>query len=52
MKKLVAWQEDPVMEAPVEKEELEVHTGMSSEAQNLDGIYQDEESESVTIKRR
>ena len=52
MKKLVAWQEDPVMEAPVEKEELEVHTGMSSEAQNLDGIYQDEESESVTIKRQ
>ena len=52
MKKLVAWQEEPVMEAPVEKEKLEVHTGMSSEAQNLDGIYQDEESESVTIKRQ
>ena len=52
MKKLVAWQEEPVMEAPVEKEELEVHTGMSSEAQNLDGMYQDEESESVTIKRQ
>ena len=51
MKKLVAWQEEPVMEAPVENTKMEVHTGMGVEVQNPDGMYQDEESESVTIKR-
>ena len=51
MKKLVAWQEEPVMEAPVENTKMDVHTGMGVEVQNPDGMYQDEESESVTIKR-
>lgn len=51
MKKLVAWQEEPVMEAPVENTKMDVHTEMGVEVQNPDGMYQDEESESVTIKR-
>ena len=51
MKKLVAWQEEPVMEAPVENTKMDVHTGMGVEVQNPDWMYQDEESESVTIKR-
>ena len=51
MKKLVAWQEEPVMEVPVENTKMDVHTGMGVEVQNPDWMYQDEESESVTIKR-
>ncbi len=39
------------MEAPVENTKMDVHTGMGVEVQNPDGMYQDEESESVNIKR-
>lgn len=54
MKNLVAWKEEPEMEAPVENVEMEVHTGKGSEEQHSDEVEKDdesEESESVTIKR-
>ena len=54
MKTLVAWKEEPEMEAPVENVEMEVHTGKGSEEQHSDEVEKDdesEESESVTIKR-
>ena len=54
MKTLVAWKEEPVMEAPVENVEMEVSTGMGSEQQlpnEVDKDEESEESESVTIKR-
>ena len=54
MKTLVAWKEEPVMEAPVENVEMEVSTGMGGEQQipnEVDKDEESEESESVTIKR-
>ena len=54
MKNLVAWKEEPEIEAPVENVEMEVHTGKGSEEQHSDEVEKDdesEESESVTIKR-
>ena len=53
MKTLVAWKEEPVMEAPVENVEMEVNTGMDGEQlpNEVDRDEESEESESVTVKR-
>ena len=51
MKTLVAWKEEPTMEAPVENVEMEVHTDQSSEEQHPDGEDKDDESETITVKR-
>ena len=51
MKTLVAWKEEPVMEAPVENIEMVVHTGMGGEEQHPDEADKDEDSDSVTVKR-
>ena len=42
MKKLVAWQEEPVMEAPVEKEEMGVTINMDNGENNFVGELVDE----------
>lgn len=53
MKTLVAWKEEPVMEAPVENVEMEVNTGMDGEQlpNEVDKDEESEESEPVTVKR-
>ena len=54
MKTLVAWKEEPVMEAPVENVEMVVNAGMGGEQQlpnEVDKDEESEESESVTVKR-
>ena len=51
MKTLVAWKEEPTMEAPVENVEMEVHTGKGCEEQHPDEEEKDEESEAITVKR-
>lgn len=51
MKTLVAWKEEPTMEAPVENVEMEVHTGKGCEEQHPDEEEKDDESEAITVKR-
>ena len=50
MKKLVAWQEEPVMEAPVEKEETGVTINMDNGENNFVGELVDEPIETLIRK--
>ena len=50
MKKLVAWQEEPVMEAPVEKEEMGVTINMDNGENNFVGELVDEPIETLIRK--
>ena len=51
MKKLVAWQEEPVMEAPVEKEEMGVTINMDNGENNFVGELVDEPKKSLTGRK-
>ena len=51
MKTLVAWKEEPEMEAPVENVEMEVNTGKGSEEQHPDEEEKDDDPETITVKR-
>ena len=50
MKKLVAWQEEPVMEAPVEKEEMGVTINIDNGENNFVGELVDEPIETLVRK--
>ena len=50
MKKLVAWKEEPVMEAPFENEESEVTVSMNHEETHADEDEKDE-PETLPVKR-
>ena len=54
MKKLVAWQEEPVMEAPVEKEEKGVTINMDNGENNFVGELVNEPIETLirNLQRR
>ena len=51
MKTLVAWKEEPEMEAPVENIEMEVRTDKGCEEQHPDEEEKDDDSETITVKR-